>query len=286
MEFKGKVAFITGGSRGIGESVARKLAKLGCNVVISARSEDALKKIAEDIKSNGGEASYVVCDAGKEDSIKSAIEFTEKTYGRLDLVFSNAGWEGPIGQTFDQMESANIQKLIDLHVVGPIFLVKYTAPLVKKNGGVFVFTSSLAAIGGAEFAKIPFGIQMYSVSKSSLLQLTKMMACYDKCSSFCILPAVVDTQMMKDITSHELMKALGMSSPVAMSAMNPVNKGKIATADQVADVVLTLFDGSTHWKNGDSIVVDGDVTMNAFEFMNVGLTGKPDPKMIKNYKGE
>jgi NADP-dependent 3-hydroxy acid dehydrogenase YdfG len=92
----GKVALITGGSRGIGEASARTLAKAGITVVLAARSEVEMKKIVSDVAALGGKAAYVVCDVAKESDLENAVSFCEKTFGGVDFIFANAGWEGPL----------------------------------------------------------------------------------------------------------------------------------------------------------------------------------------------
>ena len=91
MSSTSKVALITGASRGIGESTARRLAKEGMRVVLASRSEQEMKQIAQDIQHEGGIAAYVICDAAKEEDLKNAVDFAVKTFGGLDFVFSNAG---------------------------------------------------------------------------------------------------------------------------------------------------------------------------------------------------
>jgi NAD(P)-dependent dehydrogenase (short-subunit alcohol dehydrogenase family) len=88
---KGKVAVITGASRGIGEATAKLLAQNGCKVVVSSRDKPACDKVANEIKENGGEALGIAADIAKEEDIKKLFEETERIYGGLDFVFANAG---------------------------------------------------------------------------------------------------------------------------------------------------------------------------------------------------
>jgi NAD(P)-dependent dehydrogenase (short-subunit alcohol dehydrogenase family) len=118
-----KVVLITGASRGIGEVTARRLAKDGYCVVLAARSAKEMIKIAEEIRQDGGEATYVVCDAAKEEDLKNAVDFAAVTYGRLDVVFSNAGWEGSCMNDFHATPSDEIVKLFNVNLMASFYLL-------------------------------------------------------------------------------------------------------------------------------------------------------------------
>lgn len=130
----GKVALVTGGSRGIGEAAARGLAKGNIKVVLAARSVDDMKRIVEDIKKNGGDAAYVYCDVEKETDIENSIKFAEETYGGVDFIFANAGWEGPL-KAFKphQYSSEEIIKLFNINLLSCVRYVKYGVFIKPTN---------------------------------------------------------------------------------------------------------------------------------------------------------
>src|SRR5205814_2011000 len=90
MSLEGKVAIVTGESRGIGEAIARAFAKKGAKVIVASRKLEGLSAVAESIKAQGGEATAVVCHAGKEDQIEALVESTVGRYGKVDILVNNA----------------------------------------------------------------------------------------------------------------------------------------------------------------------------------------------------
>jgi NAD(P)-dependent dehydrogenase (short-subunit alcohol dehydrogenase family) len=287
----GKVALITGASRGIGEATARILSKAGVRVVLAARSEKELSKLALEIEQAGGSAASVLCDVSKEEDVKKAVEFAESKYGRLDFIFSNAGWEGPMNTFIHEMKGEDISKMFDVNVLASIFLIKYAVPVLRKNGGgVFVFNSSLGAVCGADAGRLPTGLALYSVTKAALDHLVRMMASYEKenIKGYSVLPAVFSTAMIDGILKGDGPQGMLITTQDAFANFNPKYKGKAGDPRHVGELVLSLFDGSTKYQSSDSILIDHDVTWNAHEFYKVlCLPGLPQEQPnARNLLGE
>src|SRR5436305_14097615 len=103
-ELQGKVAIVTGASRGIGKGIAARLGQEGCKVVLAARSENDLKANVEGIKQAGGEATYVTTDVSRKDSVENLFAETVRRYGPPHILINNAGWANPIAHILEMDE--------------------------------------------------------------------------------------------------------------------------------------------------------------------------------------
>lgn len=144
-EIKGKVAIVTGASRGLGEAVARSFVKQGAKVVISSsqRSANAGNKVAEDLGEN---ALYVAADVTNDEDLKNlvekAVEFGE---GKLDIVLNNAGY-ATLDQDFEQEDVLDdFEKTLSINVRAPIVLTRLALPYIKKSKGILLYTGSVVS---------------------------------------------------------------------------------------------------------------------------------------------
>lgn len=195
-DLNGRVALVTGASRGIGEAGARSLAKYGAKVVLAARSADRINTIAEDIQASGGEAIAVTCDVASYADVAKAVQTAIDTFGGLDILVNNAGVIEPI----DRIEVSDPEawgKVIDINVKGVYHGLRAAAPhMLDKGAGTIVNISSGAAIGALE------GWSQYCSSKAAALSLTR---CGDKefgdkgIRVVGLSPGTVATQMQVDI---------------------------------------------------------------------------------------
>lgn len=195
-DLNGRVALVTGASRGIGEAGARSLAKYGAKVVLAARSADRINTIAEDIQASGGEAIAVTCDVASYADVAKAVQTAIDTFGGLDILVNNAGVIEPI----DRIEVSDPEawgKVIDINVKGVYHGLRAAAPhMLDKGAGTIVNISSGAATGALE------GWSQYCSSKAAALSLTR---CGDKefgdkgIRVVGLSPGTVATQMQVDI---------------------------------------------------------------------------------------
>ena len=161
---EGRVALITGGTSGIGESTVELFVEEGAKVVVAGRSEEAGKAIVDSL---GPSARFCRCDVTREDEIRDAIDFAKSTFGRLDILFNNAGAGtrgGPETVTADQFHYA-----MDLLVGSVLFGIKYAAPIMKEQQyGRIINNASVAA------SRTNLGDYLYSAAKAAVVQLTKV----------------------------------------------------------------------------------------------------------------
>eukprot|EP00761_Pharyngomonas_kirbyi_P012034 gb/GECH01012061.1/.p1 GENE.gb/GECH01012061.1/~~gb/GECH01012061.1/.p1 ORF type:complete len:261 (+),score=61.84 gb/GECH01012061.1/:1-783(+) len=189
-----KVVIVTGASRGIGKHVARNLSvNLGANVVLTARSSDALEKVRDSIQSEGGKCHVVAGDLCDSSMCKRVVDEALSKYGRIDSVVHNAGVIEPI----QRVENIDIQKLkhnFDVNLFSIFELTKLVLPHIRKNSGNCVFVSS-----GAALKSFP-AWTAYSTSKSALNQLNLILADEEPdITCVAVRPGVVATEMQKTI---------------------------------------------------------------------------------------
>lgn len=162
-----QTAFITGASRGIGAAAARELAEQGVNVVLAARSANAIEEHARAIQHAGGKALAVACDVADYEQVKSAMAEAEKTFGPVSILVNNAGVIEPIAR-IDVSDPQAWGKAIDINVKGVYHCAHAALPGMLANGsGTIINISSGAATGALE------GWSHYCSSKAAVLSLTK-----------------------------------------------------------------------------------------------------------------
>ena len=173
-DLTGKTALVTGGSKGIGYSVAEVMVKEGMNVVVTSRHENEVKEAAAKLSQAGsGKASGVVCDARELDEQRSAVEQAVNEFGSLDVLIANAG----VGNfaPVDEMTPEQWQDVIDINLTGVFYSVKAALPALKKSEGYIITIASLAGTnffaGGAAYNASKFGLVGFS--QAIMLDLRK-----------------------------------------------------------------------------------------------------------------
>lgn len=166
---KGKVAFVTGAGRGIGEAIAIALAKEGVNVGLLARTEEALKGVAEEIGTLNVKVAYARADVSSLEEVKQAIEKLTSELGPADILINNAGIGG-----FEKLvdtDPTEWKKIIDVNLMGTYYVTHTVLPqLIEKNGGDIINISSTNGLNGAP------GSSAYSASKFGVIGLTESLA--------------------------------------------------------------------------------------------------------------
>jgi dehydrogenase/reductase SDR family member 4 len=168
-DLSGKVAIVSGSSRGIGESIAFGLAAFGAKVVVTSRSQERADKIANDLKNEGYDALAVGCHIGDEDQIKNLVEKTISHYGKIDILFNNAA-TNPLMGPLEDMGGDLFDKMMSINVKSAFILSNLCFPYMKDNGGTIIHVSSVEGLKPSE------GLGIYSVSKAALIMLAKSQA--------------------------------------------------------------------------------------------------------------
>ena len=199
MAGKGRVALVTGGTRGIGEAIARRLAGDGFAVAVSGRTKESVGKAVERFRKDGIPVAGLAADARKEEEQEALVKWVGKDFGRLDVLVNNAGIGG-----FDSVEKispARFREIVETNLFGPYYAIHFAAPLMKKGGGGFVINiASLAGInafaGGAAYNASKFGL--LGLSDAAMLDLR-----HEGVRIAVILPGSVATEFSHSHGSRE-----------------------------------------------------------------------------------
>ena len=170
MDLSGKVAIVTGASRGIGRSIAETYASAGATVVLASRKQDALDEAAEVIRSRGGEAVGIQAHNGDKDALYDLVAKTLEQFGKLDILVNNAATNPHFG-TVLEADDSYWRKTIDVNLMGNVWLSQAAAKAMRAGrGGKIINVASIAGLNPGRFQGV------YSVTKAAVISLTKTLA--------------------------------------------------------------------------------------------------------------
>ncbi len=169
-DLSGKVAVVTGASRGIGEAVARCYARAGAAVVLASRKQEALDEVAAAIRADGGRALPIACHTGEPEQVRALVERAVAELGGVDVLFNNAGTNPHFGPLLEASEG-QWDKTFEVNVKGYAHMARASVPEMRKRGGGKIV--NVASIVG--LAPHP-GLGVYAVSKAAVIMLTKVLA--------------------------------------------------------------------------------------------------------------
>ncbi|TWX68081.1 SDR family oxidoreductase [Colwellia demingiae] len=241
----GKVALVTGASRGIGESIAKLLAQNGAHVIISSRKLDDCQKVVDTIIEQGGSAQAIACHIGDLTQIKSIFSDIAQQHGKLDILVNNAAANPYYGHILDTDLDA-FQKTVDVNIRGYFFMSTIGGKLMKKQGGGAIV--NVASVNGV----IPGEQQgIYSITKAAVISMTKAFA--KECAPFnirvnALLPGATDTKFAS---------ALVKNPQILSHVMAHVPMNRVAEPDEMAGTVLYLVSNASSYTTGTCINVDG-----------------------------
>ena len=241
----GKIALVTGASRGIGEAIARTLAACGAHVIVSSRKQDACEAVAADIRKNGGKAEAIACHVGEMAQIEAVFAAIEARHGRLDILVNNAATNPYFGHIVDTDLGA-FQKTVDVNIRGYFFSSSLGAKLMAKNGGgsIINVASINAVVPGAKQG-------IYSITKGAIVTMTKAFA--NECAPMgvrvnALLPGLTDTKFAAALVHDEEMRK-PMLSRIALN--------RVAQPNEMAGAVLYLASDAASYTTGICLNVDG-----------------------------
>ena len=241
----GKIALVTGASRGIGRSIAQTLAEYGAEVILVSRKMESLKEVAKEITEKGGKALPLACHMGDMDDIGKLFDTVEKMYGRLNILVNNAATNPYFGE-MTGVDGAIWEKTFDVNVKGPFFMIQKAIPLMKAaGGGAIVNVSSVNGIRPAQFQGV------YSITKAAIISMTKAYAkelAPHNIRVNALLPGLTDTKF-----ASALMKQDEIYKYVV--AQIPMNRH--ANPEEMSGAVLYLVSDAASFTTGTHIVCDG-----------------------------
>ncbi|SHK14747.1 NAD(P)-dependent dehydrogenase, short-chain alcohol dehydrogenase family [Desulfatibacillum alkenivorans DSM 16219] len=242
---EGKIALITGASRGIGEAIAHTLAENGAHCILVSRKAEALEQVARDIRDKGGQADVIPCHMGYVDKIEGLFQEVDKRFGKLDILVNNAA-ANPYYGPMEQANEGVWDKTLDVNLKGPFFMCQYAAPLMRKGGGgAIVNTSSVNGINPAKFRGI------YSITKAALIMLTRAYAMElgpDNIRVNALLPGLTRTKFAQ---------ALFDDDDVKESVTKTLPMRRHAEPIEMAGAVLYLVSEAGSYTTGATLTVDG-----------------------------
>ena len=239
LRLDGKVAVVTGGSRGIGLATAKRLAEAGAKVMITSRKREAL---AEAVAGIEGEAAYFVANAGRPEEAEACVEETMRRFGSLDILVNNAAtnpYFGPLAQ----IDLPRADKIVQLNLTAVLVWsqLAYQASMRERGGSIV----NVSSIGGMS---VEPGIGWYNVTKAAVLHLTRQLAGE-------LGPQVRVNGIAPGLVRTHLAKALWEGGEKAISARLPLRR--IGEPDDIARAILFLCSDAADWMTGQTIVVDG-----------------------------
>ena len=244
-DLAGKVALVTGASRGIGESIAKLLAESGAHVIISSRKLEGCKTVADAIQRAGGSAEAIACHIGDMAQVESILKQIEARHGKLDILVNNAAANPYFGHVLDTDLGA-FQKTVDVNLRGYFFMSTYGGKLMKKSGGGAIV--NVASVNGV----IPGHFQgIYSITKAAVISMTKTFA--KECAEFnirinALLPGATDTKFASAIVNNPA---------ILQQTMAHVPMNRVAEPDEMAGAVLYLVSDAASYTTGTCLTVDG-----------------------------
>jgi len=245
-DLTGKVAIVTGGSRGIGEAIAMALAEFGAKVVLSSRKIEGLNAVKDKIEAAGGEAMCIPAHMGKIESLQSIIDGTLDAYGQLDILVNNAATNPVFGMIMDTADEGAWDKIMDVNVKGVFFLTKAAAKVMLEKGkGSIINMSSEAAVKPTPFLGI------YSVSKAALDMVTKSFALELGAQGIRvngIAPGLVKTHFSQALWSNDMIKGVAESK---------IPRGSMGQPEEIAALAVFLASDASNFITGQTIIADG-----------------------------
>ncbi|MEW9898147.1 SDR family oxidoreductase [Chitinivorax sp. PXF-14] len=244
-DLSGKIALVTGASRGIGESTAKLLAAHGAHVIVSSRKIEACLDVVEAIKAAGGSAEAMACHIGEMEQIEAIFKSIEDKHGRLDILVNNAAANPHFGPIVDTDVSA-FQKTVDVNIRGYFFMSSYGAKLMAAHGGGAIV--NVASVNGM----IPGVFQgIYSITKAAVISMTKAFA--KECAPIgvrvnALLPGATDTKFAA---------ALVKNPAILEKALEHIPMNRVAQPDEMAGAVLYLVSPAASYTTGTCLNVDG-----------------------------
>lgn len=244
-DLTGKIALVSGASRGIGESISRLLAAQGAHVILASRKAESCERVAASIREAGGKAEVMACHIGDMEQIDAIFAAIREKHGRLDILVNNAA-ANPYFGSIQDTDLGAFNKTVDVNIRGYFFMSAQAVKLMSTQGGGSIV--NVASVNGL----IPGHFQgIYSITKAAVISMTKSFA--KECAPLgirvnALLPGATETKFASALTQN----------PVILDELlKHVPMGRVAQPDEMAGAVLYLVSPAASYTTGTCLNVDG-----------------------------
>ena len=244
-DLDGKVALVAGGSRGIGEAIARILAEYGAHVIVTSRKVEGCRVVADSIVAEGGKAEAYACHLGDMAQIEQVYKHVDEAHGRLDILVNNGVANPYYGHVLDTPVSA-FEKTLEVNLRGYFYMSVHAAKRMRETGGgAIVNVASANGITPGDKQAV------YSITKAGILNMTRAFA--NECGEFnirvnALIPGVTKTRFAQALHDDEDFLA-------PARARTPLKRS--AEPSEMAGAVLYLVSGASSYTTGSFVTVDG-----------------------------
>jgi len=248
-DLTGKVAVITGSTRGIGRAIAEAMARAGASVVISSRKDEQCVAVAQSITNEGLKATPIACNIGKREDVERLVQLTKDHYGKIDSLVCNAAvnpYFGPLAGATDEA----FTKTIDSNVRSNLWLSNLAIPeMAQRRDGSVIIVSSIGGLKGSSV------LGLYAISKAADMQLVRNLAVEwgpSNVRANCIAPGLVKT---------DFARALWEDPKTLAHAESVYPLRRIGDPEDVAGMAVLLASRAGAWITGQTFVIDGGATI-------------------------
>jgi len=247
-DLTGKVAIVTGSTKGIGKAIAIAMAEQGAKVVVSSRDKDRVKETTDFIKDKGHDAIGIACNVGHKDQLSELVEKTISQWGKVDIAVGNAAINPHYGSSMEIPDEI-FSKVMQTNIQSNLWLAQLVSPIMKKqNDGVIIYISSIGGFRGSDV------IGTYGISKAADIQLARNLAIELGPSNIrvnCIAPGLVKT---------DFARALWDDPDYAEPRIASTPLRRFGEPEDISGAAIYLASSSGRWITGQTIVIDGGVT--------------------------
>jgi NAD(P)-dependent dehydrogenase (short-subunit alcohol dehydrogenase family) len=250
-DLTGKIAVVTGSTRGIGKAIAEAMADFGAKVVVSSRKAPVCEEVAAGIRKSGGEAIALPCNISRLDELDRLVQGTISQWGRIDILVCNAAVNPYFGPMAGVSEEA-YDKIMSTNVKSNLWLCNKVLPgMAKRKDGVVIIVSSVGGLKGHD------KLGIYGLSKAADFQLARNLAVewgrYNIRAN-CLAPAIIRT---------DFARALWENPEIYKQAVSSYPLGRIGEPEEVAGAAVMLASKAGNFITGQAIVIDGGSTISS-----------------------
>lgn len=244
-DLTGKVAVVTGASRGIGRAIAQRMAEHGARVVVSSRKLEACEAVVQEIRSSGGEALAVTCNIGHKNDLQGLVDASLEQWGQIDILVCNAAVNPYFGPSVD-IPDESYDRIMNSNVRSNFWLCNMVAPAMAQRGdGAIVIVSSIGGFQGSDV------LGVYGLSKAADMQMARNLAVEwgaKNVRANCIAPGLIKTDFARALWENPQLHEQSV-------AHTPLRR--IGTPDEIAGAAIFLASPAGRYTTGQTIVVDG-----------------------------